>query len=69
MTVKEAREARVCRICGRPISLHGGPANAPFVFGEMTFPEQITFNYGEEFAHTDCLKERNELPRTPPDRS
>lgn len=42
MTVEEARERRVCRVCGEAIHAPGGPL-------------ALTLNYGEEFAHTSCL--------------
>jgi len=58
MTVAEARDKRVCRICEQPI--HSAPTTLPkgweTQFGEMVFPGAITMNYGEEFAHTGCLK-------------
>jgi hypothetical protein len=55
MTVAEAREKRVCRICEKPISLAGGPVDAPLEFGSQVFPQKLTFDFGAEFAHTDCL--------------
>jgi hypothetical protein len=55
MTVEEARNARVCRVCREAINLSGTPKDAPLEFGCMTYPQRITFNFGDEFAHTDCL--------------
>jgi NTP pyrophosphatase (non-canonical NTP hydrolase) len=59
MTVKEARKKRVCRICGKPISLAGGPKDAEFEFSSQMWPQKITFDFGAEFAHTDCLEPEN----------
>lgn len=57
MTVAEARTARVCRICGEPIPISGGvPKGWESEFGQMTYPLRITLDFGEEFAHTDCLE-------------
>lgn len=56
LTVQEAREKRVCRICEQPIQTQGSPKDWPILFGEMTYPLQVTLNFGEEFAHTACLK-------------
>ncbi len=55
MTVAEAREKRVCRICEKPIDLSGGPKDAPMEFARCVWPAKLTFNFGSEFAHTDCL--------------
>lgn len=55
-TVAEARERRICRVCGTPMGRGGGkPAGWEFEFGEMLWPEAITLKYGDEFAHTKCL--------------
>ena len=57
LTVEEARTARVCRICGKPIPRVPGPKDWPFLFGECVYPPPaLTLNFGKEFAHTDCLK-------------
>jgi len=61
MTVKEAREQRVCRVCGVPIlggkgSLLGWESE----FGERLYPPPaLTLNFGDEFAHTTCLGAKN----------
>ena len=56
MTVEEARTARVCRICEQPIPRFiGAMKGAEFEFGAAIFPIKITYNFGDEFAHTDCL--------------
>lgn len=47
MTVVEAREKNICRICG-------GPSTAPFML-----------EYGDEFAHQDCLEGKTPRPGTP----
>ena len=54
LSVPEARRLRVCRICGVPIRATG-PAGWPEQFGELTYPVRVTLNFGDEFAHTDCL--------------
>jgi len=59
MTVAEAREKRVCRICELPISLSGTPKDAPLEFRQMVYPQKLTFNFGEEFAHTACLEKQS----------
>jgi hypothetical protein len=58
MTVEEARKARVCRICGGRIQIPAGgsPQGWDHEFGRMVYPEKITLNFGDEFAHTDCLE-------------
>lgn len=56
MTVEEARAARVCRLCGKPISLAGGAMDVALKFRQQVYPERITFDFGAEFAHTACLK-------------
>jgi hypothetical protein len=43
-------------VCVHPISNSGGPKDAHLMFREMVFPEKVTFNFGKEFAHTDCLE-------------
>jgi hypothetical protein len=56
MTVEEAREKRVCRVCKKPIyDLKGTPKGAEEEFGSMVYPQKITYHFGKEFAHTDCL--------------
>jgi hypothetical protein len=41
MTVEQAREQGVCRICGGEI--------------HSQMSSRVTYNYGKEYAHTDCL--------------
>ena len=61
MTIQEAKEKSVCRICEKPIGRGPGkPMGWTSEFREMVFPEKITLNFGEEFAHTDCLKSQLE---------
>jgi hypothetical protein len=57
MTVLEARKKGVCRICGETIRAVGVPRGWQTNFGEMTWPQEITLKFGDEFAHTDCLPE------------
>lgn len=56
MTVEEARERRVCRICEQPVPSMG-PKGWPTEFREMVYPVAVTLNFGDEFAHTQCLKD------------
>jgi hypothetical protein len=56
ITVEEAKQRRVCRICEQPISGAGCPVGWTEEFGRMVFPIRITLNFGQEFAHTDCLE-------------
>lgn len=64
MTVEEARENRVCRICGKPIVRDPGgmPKGWQTEFGKMVYPERVTLNFGEEHAHTGCLPPADEPP-------
>lgn len=55
ITVEEAKNRRVCRICEQPIPNPGAPKGWTEEFGKMVFPIRVTLNFGEEFAHTDCL--------------
>jgi hypothetical protein len=72
LSVKEAKSRRVCRICEEPVP-SGGPAGWTEDFGEMLHPIRVTLNFGEEFAHTECLQkttqqaelETNDLTRPP----
>lgn len=61
LTVEEARDKRVCRICKQPIICASGPAGWEFEFGKRSFPKPtIILDFGKEFAHEDCLiKEKN----------
>ena len=55
--VEEARRLGVCRICQKPIvSGPGFPKGWQFEFGKMVFPQAVTLNFGDEFAHTACLE-------------
>lgn len=55
MTVEEARAQKKCRLCGRAL-VSPGPADAPLTYREMVFPVKATFNFGDEYAHTQCLR-------------
>lgn len=65
MTVQEARERNVCRICGEPIKNVGGqPKGWQEEFGQRLFPPPaITLNFGDEYAHTACLPEGTASPK------
>jgi hypothetical protein len=56
LTVEEARERRVCRVCEIPIIGVLAPMGWAHEYGHMTYPDRITLNFGEEFAHTACLE-------------
>lgn len=64
LTVQEAREKDICRVCRQPAHSRGGPMpkDAMSRFGEMLFNRDqpdfkpLTLAFGKEFAHTDCLK-------------
>ena len=53
----DAQERGVCRICGEPLlkDAKNLPAGWRTMFREQVWPDKITLNFGEEFAHTDCL--------------
>lgn len=59
MTVQEAREKRVCRVCGESVATpKGSPKGWETEFGERLYPfPPLTLNFGDEFAHTSCLEE------------
>ena len=54
LSVAEARERRVCRICRTAIRVDGAPGG-PMELPRVTHPVAVTLNYGGEFAHTQCL--------------
>ncbi len=57
MTVEEARKAYVCRICEKPCGCGPpGPLGWQTEFGSCVYPEAITLNFGDEYAHTACLE-------------
>ncbi len=61
LSVKEARENRICRLCGKKIQVYGVSENWEFEFRELIYPIKLTLNFGEEFCHTECLaKELNQ---------
>ena len=55
MTVEEAQKLRVCRICEQEFSVPG-PAGWPSQFKRMVFPVRVLLNFGQEFAHEDCVQ-------------
>jgi hypothetical protein len=67
--VEEARARRVCRVCEKPIAW-GGPVGWPFEFRSLVYPEQVTLDFGDEFAHAACLVtvEANPAPSVPDQR-
>lgn len=59
--VRACQVARVCRVCGKPISLpedEDYPERYNKCAGKTI--GQVTLNYGEEFAHTECLINKTE---------
>lgn len=55
LSLNQAKQERRCRICGETIIVAGAPAGWMEDFGSQVYPIKITLNFGEEFAHTDCL--------------
>lgn len=53
--VEEARRMGVCRICHEPIRVSHAMAGWQHEFREMLYPQAVTLNFGDEFAHTACL--------------
>jgi len=58
LPLEQALRERRCRICGGTIAVNGTPVGFESEFGRMIFPIKITLNWGQEFAHTDCLGPR-----------
>lgn len=60
ISLNQARDESRCRICGEPIKMTDGrPVGWKDEFRAQLFPVAIVLNYGEEFAHPQCLKEEN----------
>lgn len=57
LTVAEARYNGICRVCRERIRPEAAPRGWQFDFREMVYPTAVTLNFGEEFAHTKCIKE------------
>ena len=55
LSVTDARARRVCRVCEKTVVAGGVQPDWPFKFDKLLHPERVTLNFGEEFAHTDCL--------------
>lgn len=65
ISLEQARAEHRCRICGQSIDVGAGvPEGWKDDFGEMQFPYRLTLRFGQEFAHTDCLRENR--PETMP---
>lgn len=58
LTVAEARAKNVCRVCKLPVRLpkEGVPEGWQTECKLLRFPDALTLNFGEEFAHTSCLR-------------
>lgn len=56
ITVKEAQDRGVCRICEESVNI-GGPAPMGWKteFREQVFPVHLVLDFGNEFAHKKCL--------------
>ena len=55
LRLDQAQRAYRCRICGGKIRIDGCVSGWQSKFGSMIHPMELTLNFGEEFAHTDCL--------------
>ena len=56
LSLEEAQATKRCRVCGDPVPIPGGQsAGWMREFGRMVWPVKVTLNFGDEFAHTDCL--------------
>lgn len=65
ISLVEAKATGCCRICGGRIvepgsSPPGYPVDWMNSFRKMVFPVNVVLNYGEEFAHSDCLNKTKE---------
>jgi len=56
VTVKEAQEGNVCRVCGEPVIAGPAPRGWKTKFRAVQWPEPVVLNYGKEFAHRRCLE-------------
>ena len=56
ITVEQAQIDGICRVCGERYDSIYAPQDFHLDFGEQVFPTKWTFNFGREFAHTDCLE-------------
>ncbi len=56
LSLDEARRQRRCRICGERIEIGHSPLGFEYDFREQIYPQRVTFKFGREFAHTDCLE-------------
>lgn len=63
LSVEEARSARLCRICEQAIGVDTSvlPAGWEHAFGRMALPVGIALDFGEEFAHTNCVRRQCEV--------
>jgi len=62
MTVRQAQERRVCRVCGRPIDYPSYP-NGWWEHEQVSavrHGEEVSTKNGAEYAHTACLE--NDVP-------
>lgn len=49
LSVDEAKEKGICRICGLPAE-------------RWMYDQAMVYNYGKEYAHRDCLDGKSESP-------
>ena len=57
LSLNDAKRERRCRICGQPIVVTFVPVGWQDQFREMVYPPPaVTMNFGDEFAHTQCLE-------------
>ncbi len=63
LSLNDAKLERRCRICGEPIVVTAAPKGWQEQFREMCYPPpSVTLNFGEEFAHTQCLSDSEAQP-------
>lgn len=61
IAVQEAREKGICRICKASVRAEGQPLGWELNYGKRVFlGPSLTLNFGEEFAHTECLRREKE---------
>ena len=55
LALEEAKQSDRCRICHQSIKAEMQPAGWKDRFDKLLYPVNVILNYGEEFAHKNCL--------------